>query len=140
MHLNECLPFEDETVSSITTSNNIRKIPGNCHRQTKHLKSYECSECDQIFDHSFALENHLVMVHEKEKPYECILCKARFVFKWRYMKHKNSHEETNQRTCHYYNNGKECPYVNIGYKFLHEDASLCKFATKCQRLLCQFKH
>ena len=41
--------------------------------------------------------------------------------------------------CHYYNNGKACPYEEIGCKFLHMESQMCPFKP-CKNSMCQFKH
>ena len=46
----------------------------------------------------------------------------------------------NLHFCPFYNNGKYCPYENIGCKFKHEVSKMCKFDKTCVKKLCQFKH
>ena len=41
--------------------------------------------------------------------------------------------------CHYYNNGGNCQYQEIGCMFLHELAGPCKLKN-CARTLCQYDH
>ena len=41
--------------------------------------------------------------------------------------------------CHYYNNGNNCPYQDIGCMFLHERAGRCNFRN-CKKVLCQYQH
>ena len=48
-----------------------------------------------------------------------------------------SHET--ERYCHYYNNGKICPFEEIGCKFRHEHSPACTFK-KCSNSLCQYRH
>ena len=50
------------------------------------------------------------------------------------------HDESKTKFCHYFNNGKECPYAKLGCMFKHESAPLCKSLPNCFRTLCQFKH
>ena len=40
--------------------------------------------------------------------------------------------------CHYFNNGKNCPFEELGSTFLHELSELCKFKT-CRNALFKFK-
>ena len=41
--------------------------------------------------------------------------------------------------CHFYNNGKPCPFQEIGCMFRHENSGPCK-TRLCTRTLCQFQH
>ena len=54
-------------------------------------------------------------------------------------KHMESHNEET-KFCHYYNNGKICPYEEIGCKFKHKESTDCRFDRSCRFALCQFKH
>ena len=42
--------------------------------------------------------------------------------------------------CHYYNNGKLCPYFEVGCMFKHEESEKCNFDKQCRFTLCQYKH
>ena len=53
-------------------------------------------------------------------------------------KHMLIHTDQAQ-CCHYYKNGKLCPFDEIGCMFRHEDADQCRTRT-CTRKLCQNKH
>ena len=35
---------------------------------------HHCSECLKLFTRSANLRNHILTVHEKQKPYECDVC------------------------------------------------------------------
>ena len=52
-------------------------------------------------------------------------------------KHIDGH--MTQKCCHYYNNGKTRPFETVGYKFKHEQSTICKFRT-CYNFLVQFRH
>ena len=54
------------------------------------------------------------------------------------MKHKEMHTES-KKFCHFYNNGKSCPYESIGCMFQHSKAGVCKKSI-CTQKLCQFEH
>ena len=41
--------------------------------------------------------------------------------------------------CHFYNNGKSCPFQEIGCMCRHENSGPCK-TRLCTRKLCQFQH
>ena len=82
----------------------------------------------------------MITMHGMEQPYHCDICEKKFLLKWRMIKHKKIHTENSHRACHYFNNKKECPYEEIGCKYLHADADRCKFLDKCNRYMCPFKH
>ena len=42
--------------------------------------------------------------------------------------------------CHYFHNGKHCPYERIGCMFVHRDSSNCFFGSRCTNNLCPYKH
>ena len=48
------------------------------------------------------------------------------------------HSETTTY-CHYFNNELECPFQEIGCKFIHESSGKCP-AEDCVVELCQFSH
>ena len=103
------------------------------HRKKTHPKTYKCTECDLLFPNSFDLEKHMMTIHNSETPYACDLCNAKFVVEWRYLKHKNSHNDITTKTCHYYNNGKPCPYELQGCKFSHKTSRLCLIGQKSRQ-------
>ena len=73
--------------------------------------------------------------------YECNKCDKKFILNWRLKKHQDIHSNReNLKFCHYFNNGKECPYADIGCMFRHEHSDQCKFKKNCRNKLCQFKH
>ena len=46
----------------------------------------------------------------------------------------------NIKFCHYFNNGKICPFEKLGCMFSHQDSEICYFGVRCMNKLCQFKH
>ena len=71
--------------------------------------------------------------------FKCNKCTKEFTLKWRLKKHLNIHQfEVNY--CHYFNNGKVCPFEEYGCKFKHEESSNCFSGNTCKRKLCQYKH
>ena len=95
--------------------------------KTEHGKSMlKCKKCDDVFDNKFNLEQHLLNVHQNEKKYECEQCKALFLSKWRFKKHREMHVKSFIRTCHFFNNNLTCPFELNGCKFAHVTAEKCK--------------
>ena len=82
---------------------------------------------------------HLVN-HVETRQFKCDICEVEFYTGWRLDKHQKSHEDQNQKFCHYFNNGKSCPYEDLGCKFKHKVSKECPFQDKCYRKLCQYKH
>ena len=76
-------------------------------------------------------------MHEE---FKCDICDKGFVLNWRLGKHMKMHSEKAVRHCYYFNNNHECPFAELGCKFLHKEAKICLFGEKCQRRLCPFKH
>ena len=54
-------------------------------------------------------------------------------------KHEESHGKIG-KFCHFFNNGKNCPFEEIGCKFQHTSANKCRYDRKCTIKLCQFQH
>ena len=107
---------------------------------TKDKKSQKCKHCSMKFDQNIELENHLKFKHlEEAQVFECNICDKKFLLKWRLQKHLDVHE-VNTKYCHYFNNKKECPYIEFGCMFKHEASPECKFIDNCKNKLCQFKH
>ena len=112
------------------------------HVKNQHIKtSLKCDLCDQSFFENFQLEDHLLKDHQQMKNFTCKECNLSYVLKWRLDKHLEGHSPRVQlRACHFYNNGKSCPFEKIGCKFLHQEAGICKYKNKCRRPMCQFRH
>jgi hypothetical protein len=60
--------------------------------------------------------------------------------KWRLSKHQQTHSIKTTKKCHYFNNGKACPYEDIGCMFAHEQSDICKFGKLCRNNLCSYMH
>ena len=109
------------------------------HKIDKHPKMVQakkCYKCEITFTKNCELVNHL-KIHKEAETFECSKCDKTFVLQWRLRKHMSVHET--ERFCHYYNNEKCCPFVEIGCKFRHEVSDVCKFKV-CKNLLCQYRH
>ena len=78
--------------------------------------------------------------HKKKKEFKCDVCGKDFYLKWRLNKHKIGHDDENTRNCHYFNNGKKCPFLAIGCKFNHQVSEECTYKKNCTMTLCQFRH
>ena len=107
-----------------------------------HPVSIKCSYCIQTFQKNYELEYHMKTCHENCNEYECEKCKKKFVLEWRLKKHMKNHDQPASliKKCHFYNNGKECPYEEIGCMFAHVSSEICKFRKTCKNKLCSFKH
>ena len=103
-------------------------------------RNYSCNICGEMFNVKWLLENH-VKQHTSQTQYPCNVCGKIFYLKWRLKKHMSVHKSDVQiRSCHFYNNGKECPFAELGCKYLHQKAPMCKYQTKCKFDKCQFRH
>ena len=116
-----------------------KKIDLKKHVQDKHRevqKEKNCRICGEVFAENYELENHL-RSHQESERFRCDQCGKVFYLEWRLKKHSDVHKTT--KYCHYYNNGKTCPFELIGCKFKHEQSPICKFKV-CYNRLCQFRH
>ena len=110
------------------------------HIKVCHPAQIKCVECEKTFNINADLEMHIEEYHEKSEQHKCNQCGKNFVLKWRLKKHLEAHSNGNNRFCHFFNNGKTCPYEKIGCKFLHQPSATCYFGEKCKNELCQYKH
>ena len=110
------------------------------HIRDDHNEYKKCKECETEFNLPIELEEHIVNEHSGMKNHKCDMCDMQFVFKWRLQKHIEDHQKAVIKTCHFFNNKKDCPYSKSGCKFLHEIALNCKYAEKCYVTKCQFRH
>ena len=108
------------------------------HFETKHDEQLTkaCNVCDQTFEENHELEAHL-KTHTGVETFPCDICGKGFFLKWRLKKHIGGHYR--KRHCHFFNNGKACPFQDIGCKFQHQVSPICKFQ-RCKIALCQYRH
>jgi len=82
------------------------------------IKQY-CKECKHSFTRTCDLEKHMVSEHASKKQHKCPECDKTFLLKWRMMKHMKIHNEPT-KTCKYFNDAIECPFEELGCKFVHD--------------------
>jgi transcription elongation factor Elf1 len=85
------------------------------HMKTLHTKKFTCEMCDETFKVNVDLERHMES-HKKPKMFKCEICEKEFHLKWRLQKHMEGHG-TITKFCHYFNNGGNCPYDDMGVSF-----------------------
>ena len=127
--------FNCKSCSKIFPDKNMLRV----HITESHPKLFKCQHCEKTFDVRFKLENHLEE-HEIQKLFKCQRCESNFFLKWRLEKHVRMHDDANVKCCHFYNNGKVCPYKKIGCQFKHEKAGTCPFIQDCRNKMCQYEH
>ena len=110
------------------------------HLRETHPRSVKCKTCDKVFSENCELEVHIKTDHQEINEYGCDHCDKKFVLKWRLSKHRQNHSNKLIKKCHYFNNGKICPYEAIGCMFAHEIADSCKFGQICGNKLCSYTH
>ena len=93
----------------------------------------------ESFDMSWKFEKHMT-THTDAEKLPCNDCSKTFYMKWRLNKHKKIHDKTFKKKCHYFNNHKDCPYIELGCKFIHEFSEECHLNSKCLRNLCPNQH
>ena len=109
------------------------------HIAESHRKNIECDQCDSTFTQMYDLEHHIESIHQAKQNFKCNQCNLSFFTNWRLQKHTRMHSK-NGKKCHFFNNGKLCPYEKLGCRFEHEVSQKCKFGIKCKKSLCQFMH
>ena len=115
----------------------------NCMRNNELSNQNEeskCMLCQEEFREAVNLEDHLVRIHHKHRNFVCNKCNADFVMKQSFRKHIQGHHISSRRTCHYYNNEKDCPFQTVGCRFLHDKATLCRYGDQCSLSKCQYRH
>ena len=55
--------------------------------KVRHL---ECNKCDQRFNNGKALKEHMQAIHEKVKPFSCLLCEYKCVKYGNLNTHRNA--------------------------------------------------
>ena len=110
------------------------------HLRETHPRQIKCKSCDKVFSENCELEFHIKTDHVERPEYGCDLCGKKFVLKWRLAKHLQNHTSKSTKKCHYFNNGKICPYEDIGCMFAHETSDMCRFGQVCANKLCSYKH
>lgn len=109
------------------------------HIGMTHPQSVKCSNCDRTFETRRDLEEHL-KEHDIQKEFKCDQCASEFFLEWRLKRHLRGHTDINRKFCHYFNNGKVCPFEESGCKFKHEHSERCFYGLTCVNMLCQYQH
>ena len=95
------------------------------HIKTVHPRVIFCHICELNFEKTYQLELHLKS-HDVEE-FKCKVCDKVFSMRWILQKHESAHELATVKFCHYFNNGKQCPYEEVGCMFNHSDSEKCRF-------------
>ena len=112
----------------------------NNHVMSHQRNDLVCNKCNLKFKEHFRLEEHIDNVHCNDRVYKCEKCEKEFNLNWRLKKHKRIHDGNSHRKCHYFNNGKICPFEKRGCKFLHENSENCIHKENCSFQNCQYTH
>jgi hypothetical protein len=110
------------------------------HIKTTHPQHIKCKSCEEKFERNSELEVHIKEKHELNGRYECDKCDKTFALRWRLGKHKEGHASLKNKTCHYFNNKKVCPFEAIGCMFDHVMSEMCIYGKKCTQKLCSYQH
>ena len=97
---------------------------------------YKCDECEKYFDDENKLQKHTEKKHLK---FECDDCDKVFKYEAVLEKHREAAHDDVQLFCHYYNNDKDCPYVDQCI-YVHEESENCKFGSNFAQNLCMYQH
>ena len=105
----------------------------------KSRKTLKCTHCDSEFNSITDMEKHL-QEQGIFNQFKCDECEVSFHSEWRIKKHLKVHSRKFTRNCHYFNSDMECPYQQLGCKFLHRKSKNCKYGNECNVKMCQFRH
>ena len=108
------------------------------HIYENHPKQLKCDMCEYACSEWYEMEKHMLAMHSVNKNFKCNRCEKSFVTEWRLKKHMQMHDKQT-KFCHYFNNGKPCPYEDIGCMYKHALPGKCK-SSVCENYLCQFEH
>ena len=127
----EIKKFEGKLSQRVTASNTSKTVSE---------KIFECDICGDEFSLHKTFKEHL-RTHHNTSTMNCSECGKCFFAKWRLNLHvKHHHVQKSKRCCHFFNNGKFCPYEKMGCKFQHLKSKICKFGSSCVQDKCQFRH
>ena len=85
-------------------------------------KLLRCELCENKFTRHCDLEIHLKTKHEERQEFTCTKSEKTLVTKWRLKKHLKIQSEANTKPCIYFMGRVECPFEELGCKFLHSFA------------------
>ena len=126
-------------IETVVKNKNERDITRDRSRKPPS-STLNCNLCERTFQKNCDLETHIKDNHEKYDEFSCDQCDKIFVTEWRLQKHTKIHSDKKQRNCHYFNNGKHCPFEMLGCKFLHILSDNCKLGQSCSLKLCSYQH
>ena len=87
------------------------------HKRSYHGKTETYNHCGKVFHVRADFEKHMDD-HNGEKPFKCETCGRGFYLEWRLKKHTEIPATYKMiRKCHYFNNGRVCPFEAVGCKF-----------------------
>ena len=107
---------KEDILEPIDIKKTRTKNPDKVKRSYSLLK---CNLCEMKFTRFCDLECHLKANHKKCKEFECDTCRKTFVTNWRLRKHERIHSEKNTKPCHYFTDKVDCPFEDLGCKFVH---------------------
>ena len=90
---------------------------------------FKCDQCTKEFNEEWKMKAH----KKKHKKFQCEQCEKNFESLDIKKKHVLIYHENTKLYCHFFNNGKTCPY-DERCVFMHEDSKIC------ERESCMFKH
>ena len=96
---------------------------------------FKCDQCTKEFNEEWKMKAHT----KKHKRYQCEQCEKTFEYLDIKKKYVLIYHENNKLYCHFFNNGKTCPYAERCV-FMHEASKFCRYDGMCERELCMFKH
>ena len=97
----------------------LKETSSTPHATVNLAKEISCKKCEKTFTRNSDFETHMVVTHAYEKTHSCETCGKKFFLAWRLKKHLSIHHEF-AKPCKYFQEGKTCPFYEVGCKFSHE--------------------
>ena len=105
--------------NDVSDPENVREESNLATNESLIKQRRKCKICKETFSKNFELEKHMVTIHASEKTHACGICDKTFFLEWRLKKHLGIHQDSRIRICKFFQEGKECPFDDVGCKFGH---------------------
>ena len=124
----------------IMPNDNVHKNPidKTSMRKSKILSIKSCNICEQSFKRNCDLEKHMDRQHVESERLKCAKCEKTFLLNWRLEKHELMHEKI-VKPCKYFISNLDCPFEQLGCKFLHQSLPSAVIRGDDQSKICDDK-
>ena len=109
-----------KVLNDVSDPENVREESNLATDESLIKQRRKCKICKETFSKNFELERHMVNTHASEKTHACGICDKTFFLEWRLKKHLGIHQDMSIRICKFFQEGKVCPFDDVGCKFGHK--------------------